>query len=59
MFNKTDFIKGMSPWTLKDFKSTRRHQPRVQDFWNVKGLITYKCDKQRAYYILKNFYETN
>lgn len=55
MFNKTDFIKGMSPWTLKDFKSTRRHQPRVQDFWNVKGLITYKCDKQRAYYILKNF----
>lgn len=58
MFSNVDFIKGMSPWILKDFKSPRRHQPRIQNFWNVKGLITDKGDKKKAYYILKNFYDS-
>ena len=58
MFNSVDFIKGMSPWILKDFKSPRRHQPRIQNFWNVKGLVTDKGEKKKAYYILKNFYES-
>ena len=58
MFSKVDFIKGMSPWILKDFKSPRRHQPRIQDFWNVKGLITDKGDKKKAYYILEGYYKT-
>jgi beta-glucuronidase len=56
MFKKVDFVKGISPWILKDFKSPRRHQPRIQDFWNVKGLITDQGDKKKAYYILKQFY---
>ncbi len=58
MFKKVDFVQGMTPWILKDFKSPRRHQPRIQDFWNVKGLITDKGDKKKAYYILKNYYKS-
>ncbi|MCF8262076.1 MAG: beta-glucuronidase [Melioribacteraceae bacterium] len=58
MFEKVDFIKGMTPWILKDFKSPRRHQPRIQNFWNVKGLVTDKGDKKKAFYVLKEFYDS-
>lgn len=58
MFNKVDFIKGMTPWILKDFKSPRRHQPRIQDFWNMKGLISDKGDKKKAYYKLYDYYNS-
>lgn len=58
MFKKVDFIKGMTPWVLKDFKSPRRHQPRIQDFWNMKGLITDKGDKKKAFNILKAYYNS-
>lgn len=58
MFKKVDFIQGMSPWILKDFKSPRRHQPRIQNFWNRKGLITDAGDKKKAYYVLKNYYDS-
>ncbi|MBI9072994.1 MAG: beta-glucuronidase [Melioribacteraceae bacterium] len=58
MFKKVSFIQGLTPWILKDFKSPRRHKPRIQNFWNMKGLISDKGDKKKAYYVLKNFYET-
>jgi beta-glucuronidase len=58
MFKKVDFIKGMTPWILKDFKSPRRHQPRIQDFWNMKGLISDKGDKKKAYYKLYDYYNS-
>ena len=58
MFKKVDFITGMTPWILKDFKSPRRHQPRIQNFWNMKGLVSDRGDKKKAFYILKNFYNS-
>lgn len=58
MFKKVDFIRGMSPWILKDFKSPRRHLPGIQDFWNRKGLVSDDGDKKKAYHILNNFYES-
>jgi len=58
MFRKVDFIKGISPWILKDFKSPRRHLPQIQDFWNRKGLVTDKGDKKQAWFVLKEFYDT-
>lgn len=56
MLEKVDFIKGISPWILKDFRSPRRHLPRIQDFWNRKGLVTDKGEKKKAYFVLQSFY---
>jgi beta-glucuronidase len=57
MLAKVEFIKGISPWILKDFRSPRRPLPRIQDFWNRKGLVSDRGDRKRAFYILKNYFE--
>ncbi len=57
MLDKVEFIKGISPWILKDFRSPRRPLPRIQDFWNRKGLVSDRGDRKKAFYILKNYYE--
>ena len=56
MLDKVPFIQGMTPWILKDFRSPRRPLPRIQDFWNRKGLISDRGDKKQAFYILQEFY---
>jgi len=57
MLQKISFMKGMTPWILKDFRSPRRPLPRIQDFWNRKGLISDQGQKKKAFYILKEFYD--
>ena len=57
MLKKVPFIKGMTPWILKDFRSPRRPLPVIQNFWNRKGLMDDDGNKKEAYYILKDFYE--
>jgi beta-glucuronidase len=57
MLKKVPFIKGMTPWILKDFRSPRRPLPVIQNFWNRKGLMDDNGNKKEAYYILKDFYE--
>jgi len=37
MLSKINFLTGMSPWILADFRSPRRPLPVIQDFWNRKG----------------------
>ena len=39
MLDNMPFVRGASPWILKDFRSPRRPLPRIQDFWNRKGLL--------------------
>jgi len=56
MLAKVPFIKGLSPWILKDFRSPKRLLPRIQDYWNRKGLITDEGQKKKAFYILQDFY---
>ena len=57
MLEKIPFIKGITPWILKDFRSPRRPLPRIQDFWNRKGLISDQGEKKKAFYVLRSFYE--
>ena len=57
MLDKVDFIKGISPWILKDFRSPRRPLPRIQDFWNRKGVVSDNGDRKQAFYILQEYYK--
>lgn len=57
MLKKVDFVQGMTPWILKDFRSPRRPLPRIQDFWNRKGLISDQGQRKQAFYILKDYYQ--
>ena len=57
MMDNIDFLAGMSPWILKDFRSTRRFLPGIQDFWNRKGLISDRGIKKQAFFIMKAYYE--
>ena len=57
MIDKVGFIRGMTPWILKDFRSPRRPLPNIQDYWNRKGLISDGGEKKKAFDILKQYYE--
>ncbi|MBD8081014.1 glycoside hydrolase family 2 protein [Chryseobacterium caseinilyticum] len=57
MLEKIDGLRGMTPWILVDFKSPRRQNPKYQNFWNRKGLISETGYKKKAYYILQNYYK--
>jgi len=51
-----DYIKGMSPWILYDFRVERR-QNIFQDGYNHKGLIAAdKKTKKKAFHILADYY---
>jgi len=56
MSEKIPFLKGMSPWILKDFRSPRRQHPVYQQGWNRKGLISETGQRKQAFYVLSDFY---
>ena len=56
MLSKIEFLKGMSPWILYDFRSPRRSLPHIQDYFNRKGLISNDGYKKEAFYTLQKFY---
>jgi beta-glucuronidase len=51
-------LRGMTPWILVDFRSPRRPHPVYQDFWNRKGLISETGKKKKAFFTLKNYYDS-
>lgn len=57
MLENIRFLRGVSPWILKDFRSPRRPLPDVQDFYNRKGLISDFGEKKKAFYVLQEFYQ--
>ena len=57
MIENMSFVRGISPWILKDFRSPRRHLPEIQDFWNRKGVLSEKGERKLAWKVLNNFYE--
>ena len=57
MLDKIEGLAGTSPWILKDFRSPRRVLPGIQDFYNMKGLMSDKGEKKRAFYVVKKWYE--
>lgn len=58
MIDKIPHISGMSPWILVDFRSPKRVLSGIQDGWNRKGLISNHGVKKKAFYTLKEYYET-
>ncbi|MGI9069352.1 MAG: glycoside hydrolase family 2 protein [Pyrinomonadaceae bacterium] len=56
MLKKIPTLRGMAPWILTDFRSPRRPLPRIQDFYNRKGLISSRGERKQAFYVLQNFY---
>lgn len=54
---KIDYVKGMTPWILCDFRCPRRTS-YIQGYYNRKGLLSQdKQYKKMAYDILKAFYQ--
>lgn len=50
------FLRGASPWVLKDFRSPRRFHPVYQQYWNRKGLLSPSGEKKPAFFILRDWY---
>jgi beta-glucuronidase len=57
MLKKIPFLRGTSPWILTDFRSPRRPLPKIQDYWNRKGLISSRGEKKKAFYVLQQWYK--
>lgn len=54
--NKIEYVQGMTPWILYDFRCPRR-TAAIQKYYNRKGLLNPQKDyKKKAYYVLKDFY---
>ena len=52
-----DYIKGMTPWILYDFRCPRRTS-LIQKYYNRKGLLSEdKKYRKQAFYVLQKFYE--
>jgi beta-glucuronidase len=58
MFKTIPFLRGTSPWILVDFRSPTRMHPVYQQGWNRKGLLSDQGFKKKAWYIIKQFYDT-
>jgi beta-glucuronidase len=56
MLKRIPFLRGMTPWILKDFRSPRRTLPRVEDYFNRKGLVSELGEKKKAFLVLQKFY---
>jgi len=52
------YVAGISPWILKDFRSSRRLLPNVQDGFNKKGVISDRGNRKQAFYILQEWFKT-
>jgi beta-glucuronidase len=57
MLERIASLRGLTPWILNDFRSPRRPLPKIQDFWNRKGLVSSEGKKKLAFYVLQDFYQ--
>ena len=56
MLKRIPFLRGTAPWILTDFRSPRRPLPKIQDYWNRKGLISNSGEKKKAFYVMQQYY---
>ncbi|KQS55803.1 beta-glucuronidase [Brevundimonas sp. Leaf363] len=56
MADRIPFLRGLSPWILKDFRSPRRQHPVFQQGWNRKGLISETGERKQAFAVLADHY---
>ena len=57
MLDKIDGLAGTTPWILKDFRSPRRVLTGIQNYYNMKGLVSDEGERKKAWYVLKKWYE--
>ena len=57
MLDKIEGLAGTTPWILKDFRSPRRVLPGIQDYYNMKGVMSDKGEKKKAFFVLKKWSE--
>ena len=57
MIDKIEGLAGTTPWILKDFRSPRRVLTGIQDYYNMKGVVSDKGEKKKAFFVLKQWYE--
>ena len=57
MLDKIDGLAGTTPWILKDFRSPRRVLTGIQDYYNMKGLVSDKGKRKKAWYVLHDWYK--
>ncbi len=56
MLKRIPFLRGTAPWILMDFRSPRRPLPKIQDYWNRKGLISNRGEKKKAFFVMQEWY---
>jgi beta-glucuronidase len=56
MLKSVPFLRGMTPWILKDFRSPRRTLPRFENYFNRKGLVSDRGEKKEAFFVLQKLY---
>lgn len=56
MLERIPFLRGTTPWILKDFRSPRRLLPGIQDGWNRKGVISERGQRKAAFEVLRDWY---
>ena len=56
MLERIPFLRGTTPWILMDFRSPRRQLPKIQDFFNRKGLVSDRGQKKKAFFVMQRFY---
>ena len=56
MLDNIDFLAGVSPWILVDFRSPRRNLRHIQKDYNRKGIISENGIRKKAFYTLQEYY---
>jgi len=57
MLKRISFLRGTTPWVLKDFRRPRRTLPRFEDYFNRKGLVSNGGERKKAFFVLQKFYQ--
>ena len=57
MLDKIEGLVGTTPWILKDFRSPRRVLNGIQDYYNMKGLVSDKGEKKKSLYVMQKWYK--
>lgn len=55
--SKISYVKGMTPWILRDFRCPRRTSV-TQKYFNTKGLVSSDGKRKMAFSVLQDFYKS-
>lgn len=58
MFRANPQLRGVCVWLLADFRSPTRMHGTYQNGWNRKGLLSEYGEKKKAWYVVRDYFET-